>query len=902
MEEIKRLKNILLLSIVVVIFSAAGTRLYIELNQHETETQKTINKQLSTVELIFANKLNNLDAFYTTQLNAILSESEMLRAIALKDRKKLLWQLQPVFALLKQSNPHLTVFHIHDSDNRSLVRFHKPDVYGDKVYDIRNMLQAAYTSRTTQYGLEAGMFDGNHLTYRIVTPIFQNDIYYGIIEVGVALDKMVPAITETINQAIGESNHLRIAFYVNNDVIAFKNPDEYLRIGHSSIPIYNADVVDILRRVDFSAPTNQSLEYGSQTLMIYQDRIPITDHRGNTIAGAIILLDVTGFNRQKALLLKEGLMKPAIVITILFTLVLLFFNKILKRFGQIKHTIESNYTRIKSILDAQSDMMMISNGDRLIEANAAFLEFFEFPTLDAFLNEHDCICDFFEYEADKPFIQPEMEGMKWSKFIQRYSTLTHKVKIKGHIFAIHIDGYLSENSKREFIIVLNDITAIEMHQEQLHHLAYVDTLTELPNRADFINTLRQTLIEEATPQQTFALMFLDLDSFKQVNDVYGHNVGDMLLKKASSRILSVLEDQHYLARLGGDEFVVFVHRFHSKAQLSSLADQIIRVLNEEYYCENRRLHVGVSIGIALYPNHANDVTSLLKSADIAMYRAKEQGKNKYEFYVDGMDEEMYRHQEIEDDLKSALSNHELYLVYQPQVDTVTGRLIGVEALIRWHHPTKGDLYPNQFIPVAEKSALIIQIGEFVLSQAIRELGGLIRRYGFRLSLNTTTRELDLRNFVQKTIDICRLHDFDMHFLEIEFIERDALIDITHTQRIIHQLRQEGVQFALDDFGTGYSSLSYINRLSVDKLKIDKSFIENIFAQSNQLAIVKSIIAIAENINIRVVAEGVERLEEYNVLKSLGCDIIQGYYVAKPMKVEELDAFVERSFSDILSTR
>jgi len=299
----------------------------------------------------------------------------------------------------------------------------------------------------------------------------------------------------------------------------------------------------------------------------------------------------------------------------------------------------------------------------------------------------------------------------------------------------------------------------------------------------------------------------------------------------------------------------------------------------------------VSIGIALYPQDAEDVSQLLKSADIAMYHAKESGKNRFEFYNVGMRNEVYKHQVIENDLKTALKNDELYLVYQPQVNIEENQLVGVEVLIRWKHPTKGEIYPNQFIPIAEQSNLIIKIGEFVLTRAIEEVGELIEKYDFRLSINTTNRELGEDDFVDKIISTCRQRKFDLNHLEIEFIERDALEDITKTQKIIAKLHHEGVTFALDDFGTGYSSLSYINRLNVDVLKIDKSFIENIFVEENRLAIVKSIIAIAEHINLEIVAEGVERKEEYDVLKALECDIIQGYYLAKPMKLDALIAYI-----------
>jgi diguanylate cyclase (GGDEF)-like protein len=891
LEEIKRLKNILLFSIVVVILFAAGTRLYIELQHHYIDEQEMIEKQISTIRLLFNHKVEDINELYTAQIQSILSDSKIVDAISKKDRSYLIKQLSPIFQLLQKSNPSLISFQIHDKDNYSLIRYEKLNAYGDKVYNFRKILQNAHKTETTQYGLDIGLYDKEHLTYRVVTPIIRNGDYCGILEFGVAIDLALSSTSEIISRAIGEEKHFRIAFKVRNDSLALENSENLMEFGTYSIPIYDPEISDILNRFYRSGKTPSKIRYGDQILMLVENSFHITNFLKEKVATVVVILDVSDIAKRKNLLIEEGLTKPAIVVIFLFSLVMIFFNIILKRFKRIKKKIENSYVRLKTILDSQPNIIVITNGKKLIDANRAFFEFFNYSSVSKFLKKYNCICDLFEREEGKDYLQAEMGELTWVEYVQQHSEKSHKAKIGEKIFNIHIEGYLSENGVNEFVVVFNDITVFEKHQEELHYLAYIDTLTQLPNRADFLDTLRQNITMNYSSDDRYALMFLDLDKFKQINDVHGHNVGDWLLRQTSSRLVSLLEDC-YIARLGGDEFVIFFKEYRTEEYLSNIAKHVIEIINREFVYKNEKLYVGTSIGIALYPKDANDASSLLKNSDIAMYHSKKMGKNRYSFYHSSMGDEIYMRQEIENDLKIAIENGELYLVYQPQVETVSGKFVGVEVLVRWRHPTKGEIYPDQFIPIAEGSDLIIKIGEFVLLQSIRELGSLVKKHDFKVAINTTNRELSQKNFVEKIVNVCRRERFPLQNLEIEFVERDALENINHVQRIINRLHIEGVRFALDDFGTGYSSLSYINRLSVDKLKIDRSFIKNIFAESNQLAIVKSIIAIAENINMKVVAEGAELIEEQQVLAHLKCDIIQGYFISKPMKIEVFKEFIE----------
>jgi diguanylate cyclase (GGDEF)-like protein/PAS domain S-box-containing protein len=437
---------------------------------------------------------------------------------------------------------------------------------------------------------------------------------------------------------------------------------------------------------------------------------------------------------------------------------------------------------------------------------------------------------------------------------------------------------------------LTDISTNKMTEEKIQKLAYFDTLTNLPNRSVFFTELQKEIQNSKAYGTNGAVLFLDLDNFKMVNDSLGHDVGDILLQEISKRLSSVIEREDVLCRYGGDEFLILKKNFINRAELKMLCDEILNHLENSFDLSGKQVFITASIGISIFPENGDDSASILKNADTAMYQAKEGGKNKYKFYKEEMSRGLIRNMLIENELRDALKNDHFYLHYQPQVDMKTGRIIGTEALIRLETENLGFVSPREFIPVAEKAGLIPLIGEWVMKTACEQNANWSNKgYGNqRISINVSALQLRQHDFVEKVESIIKTTGLLPEMLEIEITESTLMVNMEKNVRVLNRLREIGVRTALDDFGTGYSSLNYLRMIPIDTLKIDKSFIDNICVQAKQEAMVDYIIKMAHEMGVEVVAEGVENYDQLEMLKNKNCDVIQGYIFSKPLPPKEID--------------
>ena len=453
-----------------------------------------------------------------------------------------------------------------------------------------------------------------------------------------------------------------------------------------------------------------------------------------------------------------------------------------------------------------------------------------------------------------------------------------------------ISAILDESGKvSSYVAVFSDISRTKQAEQKLFFLANHDTLTGLPNRAHFSDRINGIIARAKRKSQRLALLFIDLDHFKIVNDTLGHEVGDIFLQEIALCLKKITRHEESLARWGGDEFILLLEDFSNNAEITQTVQRLFNSLSAPIYIEGHELSPSASIGIALYPDNADNSTELIKFADTAMYRAKQHGRNSFEFYSDFLAEETRHRFEVGHELQRALRNNELCLHYQPQVDTRSQRINGLEALIRWQHPERGLLAPGTFIALAEELGLIALLGDWVLREACRQLA-VWRGSGLhcpRVAVNVSPSQLDAR-FPDKVAQA--LHDFDIppHMLDIEITE-NALERKEDMIPTLHALKTLGVKLSIDDFGTGYSSLSYIRHFPIDCFKIDKSFIDGIPDSNQDMAIVRTILALGDSLNISVLAEGVETQAQYDYLASLGCDSIQGYLFGKPMPPEQIEA-------------
>ncbi|MDH4232752.1 MAG: EAL domain-containing protein, partial [Nitrospirota bacterium] len=454
-----------------------------------------------------------------------------------------------------------------------------------------------------------------------------------------------------------------------------------------------------------------------------------------------------------------------------------------------------------------------------------------------------------------------------------------------------VSAYCTENAY--FGAIYEDITERKRMEEEIKHQAYHDTLTGLPNRIVFMDRLNLAITRAHRNRQILAILFLDLDRFKHINDAFGHAIGDELLKEVSLRLKSCLRETDTVARMGGDEFGVLLGDVKHMEDASRIAGKIIESVQQPYHIGDYELHMSTSIGVSIYPDDSIRPEILLRNADIAMYHAKGQGRSNYQFYSPTMKARTIERMMFENNLRKAIDRGELVVFYQPQVDIATRKIVCAEALVRWQHPEFGLLSAADFISLAENTGLVDPIGEYVL-QTVCKQNKALQESGCPpvcFTVNLSAYEFQNPGIIDRISRILHETGLDPHFLELEITESTAMRDATLTGDKMGKLSDMGILFSLDDFGKGYSSLSYLKKFPIQKLKIDQSFIRGLREDSDDRAIVNAVVSMAHSLKLRVVAEGVETDEEMSFLHSCHCDQMQGYLYSKPLPIEVFQKFV-----------
>jgi len=433
-------------------------------------------------------------------------------------------------------------------------------------------------------------------------------------------------------------------------------------------------------------------------------------------------------------------------------------------------------------------------------------------------------------------------------------------------------------------------------QDRIKQMAFYDTLTTLPNRTLLYQRLEHAIARRRDDGRQLAVLFMDLDRFKIINDSLGHSAGDVLLRHVAERLRKEVREGNTVSRMGGDEFVVLVENFEHISAVSNLAEQLVGQVSTPYVLEDTDCHVTASIGISIFPIDGKDSQSLLKMADIAMYRAKDLGRNNYQYYSPSMNVHTLERLEFESDLRHAMERDELVLYYQPKVDIVSGRITGTEALLRWNHPRRGLVAPNDFIPLAEETGLIGPIGEWVLASACAR-NKVWQDQGYAnltVAVNLSARQFVDPKLLSKLTCIIQSSGIETSTLHLEITESMVMTHGASAVEVLEALKSTGVHIVIDDFGTGYSSLAYLKRLPIDSIKIDRSFIRDIPGDSGGSKITRAVIALAHSLKLQVIAEGVETEAQLAFLRSLHCDEFQGFYLYRPLPESEIDAVLARN--------
>jgi diguanylate cyclase (GGDEF)-like protein/PAS domain S-box-containing protein len=446
-----------------------------------------------------------------------------------------------------------------------------------------------------------------------------------------------------------------------------------------------------------------------------------------------------------------------------------------------------------------------------------------------------------------------------------------------------------------YVGALHDLTELKQGEAKIAHQALHDALTGLPNRTLFNERLAEAMLEVSKLKGKLALLFLDLDNFKNINDSLGHAVGDKLLSAAAKRLMGLVRDQDTVARLGGDEFIMILNNPSGKDQAMGAANRIIKAMSRPFWINDREMYITASIGVTIYPDDGENLEALVSNADMAMYQAKKVGKNTTRIFTKDLDTRIKRRMSLEKSLRNAIKNNELIVYFQPKVDLRTGSMAGAEALVRWNHPDKGLIGPDEFIPLAEETGLIIPLGSWVLQNACRAAKAWQAQghHFMQISVNLSPKQFTQKDLPQMVSSALSETGLPPYALELELTENMVMQNVDEAINTMHQLSNLGIQLSLDDFGRGYSSLYYLKRFPMNELKIDRSFVGDIPKDPDNASIVNTIISMGKSLNLRVVAEGVETKEQLSFLKQNKCDQMQGYFFHPPVPALDLLNLLKR---------
>jgi diguanylate cyclase (GGDEF)-like protein/PAS domain S-box-containing protein len=501
-------------------------------------------------------------------------------------------------------------------------------------------------------------------------------------------------------------------------------------------------------------------------------------------------------------------------------------------------------------------------------------------------------------------VQPVRQCLREHKVIALTNHTILKHREGGKIF--HIEDSVAPIRDREekvigAVLVFHDVSEKRALLNRLSHQANHDALTDLPNRLLFKDRLHQAILQASRRQEQVAVVYIDMDDFKLVNDTFGHAIADSVLCQIAKRLMNALRNDDTVARQGGDEFLILLPELSSEQQAAQIARKLIKILNAPFKIDDQETYITASLGIAMYPVDGEDPEVLIQHADMAMYQVKAEGRNHYHFYTEALNERQLERLTLQNEMRRALKSQEFVLHFQPQYGLKSGRICGLEALVRWEHPDRGVLLPGKFISIAEESGLILPLGEWVLRTACAQ-NKYWQDLGYppvKIAVNLSARQFRQKNLVSRIAQILQETGLEPQWLELEITESLSMENVALSAEILQKLKTMGICLSIDDFGTGFSSLSYLSSFSLDTLKIDRSFISSLNGHLDRQAIVLTIIQLAKNLGLKVIAEGVETLDQMEFLRAKGCDEVQGFLLAKPVPAREVERYFTQYAKDII---
>ena len=806
-------------------------------------------------------------------------------------RKKLYSVLHKEFQTYKKLGVKLILF--TQPDNRVFLRMHKPDIYDDDISNVRFGIAEVNKTHQPMRGFEQGKI--SH-AFRYIYPVFDTkNQYVGSIDISFSSEKLQESLRST--------HKLQTNFLVNKKVInkriwtvknvtspytdsmehegymSVKQPVETFQID---LPSARKIIADNKGTVDHKMKASKAFavygSYGSDDLVISFLPIHSILPRDEASAYLVAYATTTKFAEIRNEFRVIRLISLIVIVLLLWQIYSIFVQK--------KEALLTS-----EVFSHMNDGVLITDKDnKIVRVNKAFSKITQY-TKEELIGQNPSFIKSGWHDSDfyaKMWEQIHSEGSWHGELVDR--------KKDGSVYNAESTIIALKNGDGEitnYIAVSSDITARKEQENIINNLAYYDVLTQLPNKVHFSDLVNNRIAASKRHGTLLALLFIDLDNFKSINDTYGHLTGDRFLKESAQRIRGVLREEDVLSRFGGDEFVIMLEGFKQPSDLALVSEKIVQAFEAPFDIDGIEVFSGASIGISLYPENGTTLEELLRTADTAMYHVKHSGKSGFHFFQEAMNDAMAERMALEHALRTAVSHHELYLTYQPKIDLSANRVYGMEALLRWEHPELGFIAPDLFIPIAEENGKIHAIGKWVLKQALHDTRRLQEGGIFAVvSINVSSLQLEREDFVGELDAIIAEAGVAPEYIELEITETEIMKDIEASLAKLEELTSKGISIAIDDFGTGYSSLSQLKKLPAKTVKIDKSFVLDIDKDSDDREMVSSMIQLSHTFNKDVVAEGSETKEHIEILRQLGCQKVQGYYYSRPLKYDAFKQFVE----------
>lgn len=890
----RSIKAVLLLPLAAALAVFAAVHLYTYAHMEADYTEEFVDDAFLSAQRVFNSAVHTNTDKLSATLTVISRDEALKRAMIAGDRQALLNRAKPVLESLRKEYG-VTHFYFMRPDRAVFLRAHQPDRYGD-VIDRYTAKQAEATGKLAA-GLELG--PSGTFTLRTVIPWRDGDRLIGYLELGEEIGNVLGSIHEvlgidlfvTINKRYLSHQDWERGMNLSNRQGNWDSLPDSAIVFQTRQSISSA-IRKVLTQEDH--PAHAHIELSDQERKFRISHIPLSDAGGREVGNILLLRDVTARSADSK---RDVMLGGGVSFGLGVALLGLFYLVV----GRVEKRLASSHAQIKQS-EARFRGLVESSSDWIWEVDAEARYVYASPKIKNFLGYEPT-----EMLGKTPFdfMHPEEAERVSHEFLsivaerRPFQALENRSLHKdGRIVVLETNGVPildHDGNLLGYRGVDRDITARKHAEERISYLAYYDDLTGLPNRMLFKDRLSQAFIEANRKERLAGIMFMDIEHFKDVNDTLGHEAGNVLLQAAAKRLQSCFRPSDTVARFGGDEFAVVLADMGHVDDIVQVAQHVVDSFKAPFDILGHQMFVTFSMGITLYPFDDGDVENLLRNADSAMYVAKAAGRNCYRFYAASMTARTTERLALQAGLRHALDQSEFVLHYQPQLEIGSKRIIGVEALVRWQHPEKGMVSPAQFIPIAEETGLIVPLGEWVLRTACLQAKAW-QEQGLDhvcMAVNLSARQFKEPFFPQRVLEIVNESGLEPHCLELEITESILVDGLESVCAVLQEFKRAGIMISLDDFGTGYSSLSYLKRFPIDKLKIDQSFVRDVLTDVNDAGLVRAIIAMAQALGLKAIAEGVETQGQLDFLSVEGCHEIQGYHISRPLPAKQVADLILR---------